>query len=149
MSRVSFKVTDFEVIKLTREMFETKKAYEYFLIGFYAARELQVLKDAGYIIIDNGEPFDNRYDFHINFDKDGGKLSMPRLGPYRDGGMTMWLGATMGNVPNTVFVYKSELDAFGKITVLPPNVAEQFKVHTLDHYLSLGYNTSTLIKKGL
>ena len=136
MSRVSFKVTDFDVNRLNRSMFETKKAFEHFLIGFYAARDLQIHKDMGYLILDGGEPFDNRYDFHINFDEEDGVLSMPRLGPYRDGGMIMWLGATMGNIPNTVFVYKKELDdAFGKLSLLPPATAEKFQVYGLDHYL--------------
>lgn len=136
MKRVSFKVTDFDVNRLNREMFETKKAYEYFLIGFYAARDLQIHKDMGYMIIDAGEPFDNRYNFHISFDEEDGKLIMPRLGPYRDGGMTMWLGATMGNITDTIFVYKKELDdAFGKLELLPPGTAQKFNVYGLDHYL--------------
>lgn len=136
MNYVSFKVTDFDVNRIHRDMFETKKAHEYFLIGFYAALELQKKKDRGYMIIDGSEPFDNRYNFHINFEEENGVLSMPRLGPYRDGGMTMWLGSTMGNLPNTVFVYKSEInDAFGKLSLLPPNTAQKFHVHDLDHYL--------------
>lgn len=136
MSNVSFKVTEFDPNRIHRDMFETKKAYEYFLTGFYAARELQVLKDAGHVILDDGEPFDNRYNFHINFDEDNGKLSMPRLGPYRRGGMTMWLGATMGNIPNTIFVYKSELnDAFGKITHFKPQEVQKFNVKSIDEYL--------------
>lgn len=136
MSRASFKVTDFDVNRIKRDMFETNKSHEYFLIGFYAARELQILKDAGNIIMDEGSPLETNYDFYIAFDQWKDELSMPRLGPSVDGkSMTMWLGATMGNIPNTTFVYKKELkDAFGKITYIIPTNQKKFEVKELTDY---------------
>lgn len=138
MKNVTFKVTEFDVNRIKRDMFETKKAHEYFLMGFYAALELQKLKDLGHVILDGDEPFDRRYNFHISFYEEEGQLSMPRLGPYRNGGMTMWLGSTMGNIPNTIFVYKSELnEAFGKITHFKPAEVTKFKVKSIDEYTGL------------
>ncbi|ENM2303252.1 hypothetical protein AB6W40_002609 [Salmonella enterica] len=139
MPRASFKVTDCDVNLIKRDMFETKKSYEYFLIGFHAARELQMLKDSGNIIMDSGTPLESNCDFYIAFDQWKDELSMPRLGTSEDGkSMTMWLGATMGNIPNTTFVYKRELkDAFGKITYVVPTNQKKFEVKELTDYNSM------------
>lgn len=129
MPRVSYKVTEFNPDVLTRSMFETKRSYEYFLIGLKAAIQIQQLKDSGNIIFDNGEPMDVRYEFHIAFDMDTSEseLTMPRLGPHYNGGIVMWLGYTMGNIPRTVFVYKKELDTFKKITYIDPTHQHKFE----------------------
>lgn len=126
MKRLSFKVTNFNINRIKREMFETKRSYEYFLLGFKAAQQIQKLKDSGYLLIDDGEPFDSKYNFHIAFDKNGKNLIMPRLGPSHNGGMVMWLGATMGNIDDTVFVYKSEMKIFTKITYINPEHQQKF-----------------------
>ena len=131
MPRVHFKVTEFDKEMIRRDMFETKKAYEYFLAGFDAAVEIQKLKDTGHVILDDGEALDSKCVFNIAFDEYDGKYYMPRLGPSSfTGSMTMWLGATLGNIPNTVFVYKADLkDAFGKITYIKPTDQKKLNVN--------------------
>lgn len=121
-TRVSYKVTEFNTNLLQRSMFETKRSYEYFLMGLQAAIQIQKLKESGNLILDNGEPIDPRYDFHIAFDQsdDDSELFFPRLGPHFNGGLVMWLGYTMGNVPNTVYVYKKELKTFDNISYIKP-----------------------------
>lgn len=122
--RVSYKVTEFNKDLLVRSMFEDAKSFKYFKIGLDACIEIQTLIDAGCIILDDGEPIPRHYEFKIAFDEFDSVLSMPRLGP--DG--VMWLGSTMGNIEDTVYVYKKELkDAFGKLSFIKPEDQWQLK----------------------
>lgn len=115
--RVSYKVTEFNKDLLVRSMFEDAKSFKYFKIGLDACIEIQTLIDAGCIILDDGDPIPRHYEFKIAFDVHDSVHSMPRLGP--DG--VMWLGSTMGNIEDTVYVYKKELkDAFGKLSFIKP-----------------------------
>lgn len=132
------KITKCDPNLITPSMFENKKSYEYFMIGFYAMRELQELKDKSHIISNAGEPIRDYENFHISFDVHKNKLMMPRIGLYYNNCMTMWLGATMGNIPDTIFVYKKELtDAFAKITHFRPREVQKFKVKSIEEYLDL------------
>lgn len=113
----SNKVTKVDETILKPEMFENNKSYQYFLKGFKFIQEIQKLKDKGYIIFNKGEPIVD--DFYLNFDSDG---YMPRLGPCTNNGrcMIMWLGSTIGNIINTIYVYKKELEPFKHFSYVKP-----------------------------
>lgn len=133
--RKNIKITDCDPSLVLPSMFENKKSYEYFMIGFYAMKELQELKDKSYIILDRGIPIEDYKNFYISFDVEKKKLTMPRIGLFYNYGLTMWLGATMGNIPNTIFVYKKELnDAFGKIKYFLPKDETKLVLKTLTEY---------------
>lgn len=138
MKDVKVKVTECDANNISPSMFETKKSYENFLVGFYSAVELQVLKDKGYILIDDGVPIDTKQNFVIAFDDDNGVLSMPRVGLAYDNSMLVFIGFTMGNKDNTVFVYKSELtDSFGRFSYLPPSSSTKFVMKSLTEYQAM------------
>lgn len=102
------KVNKVDSTVIKREMFEDSKSYKYFLRAFEMAKTIQDLKDAGNLIFHKKELITD--DFYLKIDKDG---TFPALGTcYTSNSMTTWIGSTMGNINNTIYVYKKELNEF-------------------------------------
>lgn len=109
------------------EMFENKKSYEYFMTLYYEFRWLELLRKQGAIIFMDGEPMDKKEFFSFGINDDG---TMPRLGTSTtNNSMTVYCGFTYGNKPNTVFVYKKEInEALKNITYVEKKDIKKFTI---------------------
>ena len=124
--RQMYKVTELNKRLIKQSMFEDKESYYNFKRAVEAAIHIQKLKERGCIILENGSSVVTD-DFSVAFNvTEDGTLTMPRLGT---GDMTVWVGFTMGNVPDTVYVDDDELkESFKNLSYLEPQHAHEMNL---------------------
>lgn len=120
-------ITDVEETEISKEMFENKRSYEYFLKAFNALKKLQHLKNKGYLILINNTLENDDFVYRIDFDNCYPNIgTASKVNDYRC--LSSYVGSTYGLKENTIFVYKKELDFLNDVKYINPSDIKKLEV---------------------
>lgn len=105
------------------EMFANKHSYTRFIKGFERAKEIQAMKEAGYIIFIEGEALKPNENFVVStYDK-----SQPCYGIGEEHTMTVLVGHTFCPDTGRIWVEKEDLDIFNEVSYVQPSKIKKMK----------------------
>lgn len=121
MSHLNIRHIKLEEIKI--KDFANKHSYTRFMKGFERAKEIQAMKEAGYVIFVQGEALKPNENFVFSNYGDG----QPCYGIGEENTMTVLVGHTFCPDTGRVWVEKEDLEIFNEVTYILPSQIKKMK----------------------